>query len=233
MSNDSITLTATKREILGKQVRSLRSEGKTPAVIHDHGKKSQHITVEEKELKKAYSVVGYHQPIILDVEGKKYTTLVKEVMFKPATNLVFHGVFQSIKANEVVKTSIPVQLTGEVPAEKASLLVLQSLTEVEVEALPRDLVDSIEVDASTLEAAGDTLTVANLTVPEKVTILTDAEQVIATVEVPKDQIAEADAAAEALAEDAAEGSEDAAAGAPEDASESADNQSSEDSAKSE
>lgn len=202
MSNDKITLEATKREIIGKQVRSLRREGKTPAVIHNHGKESQYVVVEEKELKKAYAVVGHHQPLTVQVGGKKYTTLVKEVTFKPATNLVFHSVFQSIKANEVVKTSIPVQLVGEVPAEKASLLVLQSLTEVEVEALPKDLVDSIEVDASKLVEAGDVLTVADLQIPANVTVIADPEQTIATVEVPKDQIAEADAAAEALAEDA-------------------------------
>lgn len=202
MSSDTITLVATKREVIGKQVRGLRGNGQTPAVVHDHGKQSLHITVEEKELKKAYHAAGKHHPILLTIDGKKYTTLVKDVTFKPATNLVFHTVFQSVKANETVKANIPIQLTGEVPAEKASLLVLQSLVEVEVEALPKNLVDSIEVDASSLAEAGDTITVAELQVPEGVTILSDPEQTIATVETPKDQIAEADAAAASLAADA-------------------------------
>lgn len=217
MSSDTITLSATKREVLGKQVRGLRNEGKTPAVVHDHGKKSLHITVEEKELKKAYQSAGMHHPIVLTIDGKKYTTLVKDVTFRPATNQVYHTVFQSVNANETVKAAVPIQLTGEIPAEKASLLVLQSLTEVDVEALSKNLVDSIEVDASSLTEAGDTITVAELQVPEGITIMSDPEQVIATVEIPKDQIAEADAAAAELAADAdtgeaaAESSEEATA----------------------
>lgn len=202
MSSDTITLAATKREVIGKQVRALRSNGQTPAVVHNHGKQSVNITVEEKELKKAYQAAGGHRPVVLTVDGKKYTTLVKEVTYKPATNLVFHTVFQAVKANEVAKANVPIQLTGEIPAEKASLLVLQSLVEVEVEALPKDLVDSIEVDASSLTEAGDTITVAELQVPEGITILSDPEQVIATVEIPKDQIAEAEASAASLAADA-------------------------------
>lgn len=209
MSSDTITLSATKREVIGKQVRALRSNGQTPAVVHDHGKKSLHITVEEKELKKAYHAAGGHRPIVLTVDGKKYTTLVKEMTYKPATNLVFHSVFQSVKANETTKASVPIQLTGEVPAEKASLLVLQSLVEVEVEALPKNLVDSIEVDAGSLVEAGDTITVAELQVPEGITILSDPEQVIATVEIPKDQIAEAEASAASLAADADTGEAEA------------------------
>lgn len=208
MSNETITLVATKREVLGKQVRGLRREGRTPAVVHDHGKASIHIDVEEKELKKVYGNAGKHHPVDLTVDGKKYTTLIKDVTYKPSTNLVFHTVFQAVKANETVKAEIPVHLTGdEIPAEKASLLVLQSVNQVEVEALPRDLVDALEVDATSLAEAGDTLTVADIKAPSGVTITTDPELTIATVETPKDQIAEADAAAAELAEDAASGSD--------------------------
>lgn len=202
MSNDTITLTATKRDVTGKQVRGLRSEGKTPAVVHDHGKASIHITVVEKELKKVFSQAGKHHPVQLTIDGKKYNTVFKEITYKPSTNLVFHTVFQSVNANETIKTQIPVLLTGEIPAEKASLLVLHNVTEVEVEALSKDLVDAIEVDASSLAVAGDSITIADLQVPKGVTILSDPETTIAAVEVPKDQIAEADAAAADLASDA-------------------------------
>ncbi len=203
MSNETITLTATKREVLGKKVHALRAEGQTPAVIHDHGKASIHVSVEEKELKKAYSAAGKHHVVELTVDGKKYSTMIKDVTFKPATNLAYHTVFQSVKANEKVKAEVPVNLVGdEIPAEKASLLVLQSLNEVEVEALPRDLVDALDIDATVLTEAGDSVTVADIKAPSGVTILTDPETTVATVETPKDQIAEADAAAAELAADA-------------------------------
>lgn len=202
MSNETITLTATRRDILGKQVRSLRNAGQTPAVVHDHGKKSIHIVVEEKEFKKVYHSAGKHHPVILKIDGKSYTTLIKDVTNKPASGTIFHSVFQAISANETVKAEIPIHLTGEIPAERASLLVLQNLNSVEVEALSKDLVDSLDVDASVLVEVGDTITVADLKVPQGIEIKTDAEHVIATVEMPKDQIAEADAAQAELAEDA-------------------------------
>ncbi len=215
MSTDTITLAAQKRDILGKQVRALRAGGQLPAVIHHHGKESIHITVDEKDLRKVYSAAGRHHPVDLTVDGKKFTTLIKEVTQKPASAKIYHSVFQAIKANELVKAEIPLKFVGEeIPAEKANLMVLHNLEIVDVEALPRDLVDVIEVDVTVLAEVGDKITVADLKVPSAMTIKTDPEQVIASVEMPKDQIAEADAAAEELAADAAE-SGDAEAGGEE------------------
>lgn len=202
MGSETISLSADKRDVLGKQVRRLRAKGQTPAVIHDHGNESIHLVLDAGQLKKVFSAAGKHHPVELKVGDKKYTTLIKEVTFKPATSVIYHSVFQAVSANETVKAQIPVQLTGEIPAEKASLLVLQNLDSVEVEALPRDLVDSLEIDATGLSEAGDKINVSDIKVPAGITITTDPDNVIATVEIPKDQIAEADAAAAELAEDA-------------------------------
>lgn len=208
MSTEKITIDAVNRDVFGKKVRSLRESGKTPAVIHDHGKKSLHITLEEQDFKKVFSSAGRHHPVVVKLEGKSYTTMIKEVTNKPASAKVYHSVFQAIKANETVKAEVPLQLTGEIPAEKNSLLVLKNLDYVEVEALPADLIDSLEVDASGLTDAGDKLHVSDIKAPGNVEIKTDPDMVVATVEIPKDQIAEADAAAADLAEDAAgEGAE--------------------------
>lgn len=203
MSSETITLEATKRDQVGKKVKHLRSAGQTPAVIHDHGKESIHISVLEKDIKKVFTKAGKHHPVNLKVEGKTYTTLIKDYTTKPSVNLVYHTVFQAIKANETVKAEIPLKLIGEIPAERASLLVLQNTDIIEVEALPADLVDSLEVDATSLVEAGDKITVADIKAPKGITITTDPETMIATVEIPRDQIAEADAAAADLAEDAA------------------------------
>jgi large subunit ribosomal protein L25 len=211
MASDKITLSANKREILGKKVHALRAEGQTPGVVHDHGKQSLHIAVSEKDLKKVYSTAGKHHPVVLKVEGKSYTTLIKEVTLKPATSQIYHSVFQAVNVNETVKAEIPVQLVGEVPAEKASLLVLQNLDKVEVEALPGDLIDMLDIDATVLAEAGDKITVGDIKVPSGIVITTDPELSIATVEIPKDQIAEADAAQAELAEDASAADEEGAA----------------------
>jgi len=197
---DTLILDAKKRDLSGAKPNAIRAEGNAPAVIHDHGKNSHHIVVDQSELKKVYSQAGKHAPVELNVEGKKFTALIKEVTHKPASSVVYHTVFQAVKANETVSAEIPLKLTEDIPAEKASLLVVTGIDHVEVEALPGDLVDFIEVDASVLEQAGDKITVADLKAPAGVTIKTDTEQLVASVEVPKDQVAEADAAAAELAE---------------------------------
>lgn len=208
MSGDS-TLSATKREVIGKKVKQLRADGHTPAVIHNHGGDSLHIAVGAADLKRVYASSGKHHPVEVTVDGKKFTTLIKDVTHKPATSIVYHTVFQAIKADEKATAEIPLHLSEDIPAEKLSLQVIKKLESVEVEALPKDLIDVIEVDAGKLENVGDKITVADLKVPSAVTIKTEPEQVIATVEMPKDQIAEANAAVEESAEteEAAEGEE--------------------------
>jgi large subunit ribosomal protein L25 len=89
----------------------------------------------------------------------------------------------------------------EIPAEKNGLLILTQLDVVQVEALPRDLPDQFVVDATGLENEGDRLHVSDIKVPEGVTILAEPEASLAVVEMPRDQVAEADAAQAALAED--------------------------------
>lgn len=196
MSKEDITLNAKKREVIGKQVRKLRNNGQTPAVVHERGKDSLHVVLDAGDFKKVFNSAGKHHAIQLDIDGKKYTTLLKDVVFAPARSDILHAVFQAIKKDEKVTAEIPLKLSGEIPAERASLLVLKSLDHIVVEALPGDLIDSIEVDASNLKDVGDRIHVSDIRLPSTITLKTEPEQTIALVEMPKDQIAEADAALE-------------------------------------
>lgn len=203
MSNKEITLSASKRDVLGKRVRSLRREGKTPAVVHEKGKDSLHVSVDSATFRTVFHAAGRHHAIKLDIDGKKFTTIIKEVTNAPARADIYHAVFQAIKEDEKVTAEIPIKLVGEIPAERASLLVLTHLDYLEVEALPKDLIDSIEVEAASLVEDGDKIHVRDIKVADTITIKTDPEHLIASVEIPKDQVAEADAALEEQA--AAEG----------------------------
>lgn len=204
MSNDTIVVELEKRDVVRKGLGALRAEGTIPAVLHNHGKESLHVMGNAQVLGKVYAAAGKHHPVEVTIDGKKHLAMIKDVDFEPAKHRMRHVVFQAIRQNEKTTAEIPVVLVGEdIPAEKKSLLVLTQLDTVQVEALPRDLPDQLEVDATTLENEGDRLSVADIKVPAGVTILTEPEQSLAVVEMPKDQIAEADAAAASLAEDAA------------------------------
>lgn len=222
MSGQEITIKLSKRTIEGKAVRGLRRDGIVPAVIHDHGKDSVIVMGSFSDINKAYNSAGKHHPISVDVEGTKYVTLIKDVDFEPRKHTIRHIVFNAIKADEKQQTEIPLEYTGDAEAEKAGLEVIHNLDSVEIEALPRDLIDKLEIDISGLAEVGDKLTVADLKAPSGVTILTDAEHPIATVEEPKVQEVEdpdaetevvegeagADGAAATEGSDSAEGSGD-------------------------
>ncbi len=204
MSSDKIVVELQPREQLRKKLAPLRAAGQVPAVIHNHGQESIHVQGDTVALLKVYAAAGKHHPVELKVAGKQHLALIKDVDFEPTKHKIRHVVFQAIKQNEAVEAEIPVAFSEdvEIPAERKSLLVLKQVDHVQVKALPNDLPDVLHVDPSSLEEVGDSVTVANLIVPKGVTVLSDPEAQIAIVEMPKDQMAEADASAASLAEDA-------------------------------
>lgn len=117
-------------------------------------------------------------------------------------NTLEHIVFQAIDKNQKVETEVPIVIEGEVPAEKAGLLVITNVDTVDVEALPGDLPDNLKVDGTKLEEIGDKLHVSDLIVPKGVVVMTDAETTIAVVEETKAQMSE-----ESAEEETAEGEE--------------------------
>jgi len=202
MSSDTITIELQKREIIRKKLAGLRENGEVPVVVHDHGKPSIHASGAMVPLQKVVTVAGKHHPIELKVGSEDRLVLIRDVDYNPRTHHLRHVVFQAIRRNKKAHAEIPIEFNGDIPAERSSLMVIYQLDHVEVEALPSDLPDMISVDPSPLKDVGDTMLVGDLKAPKGVTILTEATYPIATVEMPKDQLAEADASAESLAEDA-------------------------------
>lgn len=204
MSEDKIAVELQERTVIRKGLKGLRQEGMVPAVIHNHGQESLLVMGDFIKLTKVYNSAGKHHPVEISVGGKQHLALIKDVDYEPAKHMLRHIVFQAIKQNEEVEAEIPVVFKEdvEIPAEKRSLLVLKQLDHVEVKALPRDLPDQLVVDPSSLNDVGDTLSVADIKAPSGVTIMTEPDTNIATVEMPRDQIAEANASAADLAADA-------------------------------
>lgn len=215
--SDSITLEVTTRDTLGKAVKRLRKEGIVPAVIHDHGKDSVHIQADFQAITKVFHAAGRHHPVELTLDNKKYTALIRNAAIDPRLNTVTHVVFNAVSANQTVDAAIPVvpryaEGNDASPAERAGLIVLAQLEEVEVKALPKNLPDQLFYDAEKLVAVGDHVTVADLDVPTGVTVETEADHALATVFEPSALAAAND---EAGGDAEAENGNDAAAPAAE------------------
>ena len=201
--SQAIAIKLNKCETLGKGLKALRRDGQIPAVIHNHGAASIPVVGDYRELQVAYNQAGTSQTVQVSVGDKNYLTIIRDVDLEPTKHTIRHIVFQALHQNEEIETEVPVVFADiEIPAEKNSLLVLKELDEILVKALPRDLPENIVVDLSSLEKSGDIYRVESITTPKGVTIITPADTPIAVVETPRDQLAEADAAAASLAEDA-------------------------------
>jgi large subunit ribosomal protein L25 len=183
--SDSIILVAKKREVAGKKVQAVRRAGYVPATVYEKGKESFNVQVEYNPFMKAYAAVGMGQPISLEVDSKKYLTMIKDVHRDPAKHTVMHVAFHAVNAKELIEAEVSIHIEGEVPAEKLGNFIVRQNDTVTVKALPNDLPEFIAVSAEKLVNPGDHLTVADLVVPKELTILSEPELVLATVEEPR------------------------------------------------
>ncbi len=216
-----VVLKVTPRKVLGKKVKQLRKEGILPANIYGKEVKSQAVELPKKEFEKAFKEVGETGLLDLQVGGKITPVLIHNVQTDYHNNPL-HADFFAVNLKEKVKTMVPLELTGEPKAVTDKLgLLMQIMSEVEVEALPEDLPEKIEIDVAFLAAVDEQITIADIKANAGVAILTDPAQVIAKIGelITKEAKAEAkaaEAAAEAAKAEGAvpvEGAE-AAQGAP-------------------
>ena len=175
-------LTAEKRTVLGKQVKKLRREGILPTNVYGKDLASVSLQVSMTDFQQVYSEVGETGLVDLTVDGEKRPVLIKNVQLEFRNHTPVHADFYQVNLKEKVKTMVPIVLTGEPVAvtEKLGTLI-QPLSEVEVEALPEALPENIEVSIAHLAAVDEQVMVSDLKTDEGVSILTDADQVVAKI----------------------------------------------------
>ncbi len=206
---DKIVLSATKRSELGKKVKSLRAAGFVPAVVYGHGGKPETITMDGKMVEKIYASAGSNKIVDLKIaEGKAQSVLFYDVQHDGRTGAITHADLYRVRMDEKIRTEVPLHFVGESTAvyqDEGTLL--KNLEVLEIEALPADLPESIEVDISILDDFEKTIHVSDLVIPSGVTLLTDTEELVTKVEAPRseEEMAELDAeVVEELPEGAAE-----------------------------
>lgn len=175
-------LAATKREVFGRKVKQLRTEGKIPANIFGKELKSVSISVTVDDFKKVFNKAGETGIIDISLGKENRPVLVTGVQHHPVTDEILHVDFRQVDLKAKITAQVPVELIGVAPAEKEGLgIMVQQLNEVEVEALPLDLPDTFELDATVLKTLDDSIKVSDIKVGEKVTILTELEQTVANI----------------------------------------------------
>ncbi|MBI4080878.1 MAG: 50S ribosomal protein L25 [Candidatus Levybacteria bacterium] len=176
-------LTVTARTVLGKQVKKLRREGILPANVYGKDLQSLPVQVPLKDFEAVFKEVGETGLIDLQVDGQSRPVLVKNLQMEHPQRLPLHVDFFQVNLKEKVKTMAPLETVGEPTAVTEKIgLMLQQISEIEVEALPGDLPEKIEVPVEHLAAIGDAVTVADLKIPADVTVLTDPGQTVVKID---------------------------------------------------
>lgn len=175
-------LTAEKRTVLGKQVKKLRREGILPANIYGKELSSVAVQVKYSDFEPVFKEVGETGLVDIVLDGEKRPVLIKNLQMNYRTYTPLHADFYQVNLKEKVKSMVPVVIIGEPKAVSEKLgVLLTPLSELEVEALPAELPDNIEVDVAKLANLDEQITVGDLKAPNGVTILTEAEQVVARI----------------------------------------------------
>jgi len=202
-------LSVEKRKVLGKKVKKLRREGILPANIYGKDIKSLAVQLAQKDFDKVFKEAGETGLVDVMVNSQTIPVLIHNVQTDYLGNYL-HADFYKVNLKEKVKTMVPISIIGEPKAvvDKIGLL-MNILSEVEVEALPEQLPEHIEINVENLALVDEQITVADIKAPEGVAILTESSQVIVKIgalvskEAEELVAQEAAAAEEAKAEGAA------------------------------
>lgn len=167
--------------------RRLRRSGRVPAVLYGHGVPNVSLSVDARLFTKVLRSVSSSTLLSLVVgEGDVRRVLVQEVQFHPLTGEPLHVDFHQVQLSERIRAKVPLRATGVSPAVKDHGGVLvQSVSEIEVEALPDDLPAEIPVDLTKLVTFDNRITVGDLLVPAGVAVHAKPEEVVAVVSPPR------------------------------------------------
>jgi large subunit ribosomal protein L25 len=192
MAGERTKLTVARRERLGSsETRRLRKQGLVPGVLY--GREAPiSICIEERELRRALTGAGGLHSILdvqVDGTGKSHASILKDYQVDKVRGYVTHVDLQEVRLDQPIHATVTVQLHGgeDAPGVREGGVLSQPLRELNVEALPLEVPEHIDLDVSHM-ATGDTLRVSDVTVPDGVTLLDDPETVVATVTAPTREV---------------------------------------------
>ena len=209
-------LVAEPRTDSGKGVaRKLRAAGRVPAVLYGADVESTPLSVDSKELfHLLHTGAGSNVLVDLVVDGHEHLAIPRDVQRDHIHGRFIHLDFLAVRRDEKIHISVPVRVVGESVGVKAGGVVEHHLWEVEVECLPEDVPEAIEIDITDLEI-GMGLRVSDLVAPSGSTILTNPEDSVVAVQQPQMAVELEEEEAEAAAgEEGVEGEEGAEGEAP-------------------
>lgn len=196
-------LTARRRTAFGKAAAAkCRKADRLPAVIYDRKGNATAIDVPYRDFEKLFKTITESTIVTVKLEEKDdYEVFIKDYQYDIVSDKVFHADFYAVESGQLLRTKIQIRLLGSPEACRQGAILETGITELEVECLPRDLPERIEVNVEKL-GANEAVHVRDIKVPEGVKVLTDPDLAVAMVKFTKEEpssvteeVADTDAAA--------------------------------------
>ena len=179
-----IDLSAQPRTITGKKVSQLRRSGIIPAVVYGHHRAATNIQVDERALHQTLMRAGMNRLVNIQLGAEGVMALVRAIQREPISQRVVHVDFLAVAMDEPITANVAIHLEGVAPALDQGGTLLQALAEIEIRALPADLISGVTVDVTRLTDYDAAIHVRDLQVPERVEVLTDGDELVAKVTPP-------------------------------------------------
>jgi large subunit ribosomal protein L25 len=176
---ERVVLKATKRDVMGKQVKALRRAGQLPAVIYGRHVEPIKIMMEAHVAALALAKLTSSSLVMIDVDGTEYPALVREKQRNFIKNTLLHVDFLAVSLTEKIRTDVRIEITGlSLAVKDLNAVLVNHLTHLEVECLPTDLPERIVVDLGALKVIGDAIHVRDIAALENVRFMDDPDEMI-------------------------------------------------------
>lgn len=173
-----------------RSTRRLRREGFVPGVLYGGDEDPIAFTVEERELR--HALAGSGAVLEVNIDGSSSPAVLKDAQIHPVRETTMHVDLLRVNLNVAIQAVVPLELAGgdDAPGTKEGGVLEQITREVNIEALPTDIPESISLDVSGMEI-NDTLLLSSVVAPNGVTLLDDLEEtVVATLTPPRLEVEE-------------------------------------------
>ena len=207
MTTSAVQLELQPRELLGKKVGRLRRAGIIPVHLYGPGIEPRALQCVGSQLIQILSRAGGSSPINVSIEGESgsHMAFTREIQWDPRRDTVLHVDLMAVDVSRPVTAQVSIDLVGESPgASRSGGNVIQQLVSVEVSALPLEMPAQIEVDLAVLTDPNSVVRAGDLPLGSGVTLLTDSEEIVTRIDIPRGAVGVDEEEEEGAAEEGTE-----------------------------
>ena len=191
MTTNAVEIELNSRELMGKKVGRLRRAGIVPVHLYGPGMESRALQCNASQLIRVLATAGGATPIHITIQGEpgNHLAFAREIQWDPKRDDLLHVDLLAADISRPVTAQVPIVLIGEsAGARTVSGTVMHQLRTVDIQALPLEMPSEIELDISVMEEPDSVIRVSDLSIPENATLLSDVEDLVVRIELPRVEV---------------------------------------------